>query len=309
MNVRLTGLVCALSLGLCAQTPAPPQPEPKKEIPPDTVVATVGDQKLTANDVKQIIAGVPPNYQQMFRTDPAKVLEFVFVQKYLAEEAEKAGYDKQSPYKEALEYQRRDYLSRVEIQERRNRTPITPDDEEKYYNAHPEKYQQATVKVIYIAYNPNPKAPLDPKAPKLRSEEEAKALIEDLRKQVLGGADFGAVAKAKSEDKESAEKNGDFGVIGRGGAYPDEIKKAVFALKAGQVSEPIKQRNGYYLIKVESVTKQTYAQVRTEIYEEMKGEAFSVWLKDVQKKFQVKLENADFFKPPAAPALPQPPAK
>jgi peptidyl-prolyl cis-trans isomerase C len=309
MNLRFTGLVCALGAGLWAQTPPPPQPEPKKEIPPDTVVAIVGDHKLTANDVKQIVAGVPPQYQQAFRTDPAKVLEFVFVQKYLAEEAEKAGYDKQSPYKEALEYQRRDYLSRAEIQEKRNRTPVTLEEEEKYYNEHPEKYQQATVKVIYIAYNPNPKAPVDPKAPKLRSEEEAKAIIEDLRKQVLSGAEFGAVAKAKSEDKESAEKNGDFGVIGRGGAYPDEIKKAVFALKTGQVSEPIKQRNGYYLIKVESLAKQAYRDVRTEIYEELKSAAFDVWFKGIQKKNAVKIENTDFFKPQAAPAVPQPPVK
>ena len=309
MNVCFTGLVCALSVGLWAQTPPPPQPEPKKEIAPDTVVASVGDQKLTANDVKQILAGVPPNYQQMFRTEPAKVLEFYFVQKYLAQEAEKAGYDKQSPYKEALEYQRRDYLSRAEIQEKRNRTPVTMEEEQKYYSEHPEKYQQATVKVIYIAYNPNPKAPVDPKAPKLRSEEEAKAIIEDLRKQVLGGADFGALAKAKSEDKESGEKNGDFGVIGRGGAYPDEIKKAVFGLKIGQVSEPIKQRNGYYLIRVESLAKQAYNEVRTEIYEELKSAAFSVWFKDVQVKNQVKIENADFFKPPAAPALPSPQAR
>ena len=309
MNVRFTGLVCFLSVGLWAQTPPPPQPEPKKEIPPDTVVASVGALKLTAANVKEILAGLPPNYQQAFRTDPVKVLEFVFVQKYLAEEAEKAGFDKQSPYKEALEYQHRDYLSRAEIQEKRNRVPVTMEEEQKYYSEHPEKYQQATVKVIYIAYNPNPKAPVDPKAPKLRSEEEAKALIEDLKKQVLGGADFGALAKAKSEDKESAEKNGDFGVIGRGGAYPEEIKKAVFGLKAGEVSEPIKQRNGYYLIKVESVAKQNYKDVRTEIYEELKGAAFGVWFKDVQTKNQVKIENADFFKPQAAPAFPQPPVR
>ncbi|MDP8981568.1 MAG: peptidylprolyl isomerase [Acidobacteriota bacterium] len=309
MNVRFTGLVCALSAALWAQTPPPPQPEPKKEIPPDTVVATIGDKRLTANDVKLLVAGVPPQYQQAFRTDPVKVLEFIFVQRYLAEEAEKAGYDKLPQYKEALEYQRRDLLSRAEIQEKRNRIPITTEAEEQYYKEHPEKYKQANVKVIYVAYNPNTKAPVDPKAPKLHSEEEAKAIIEDLRKQVLSGADFGAVAKAKSEDKESADRNGDFGVIGRGGAYPEEIKKAVFALKAGEVSEPIKQRNGYYLIKVESLTVQTYNQVQAEINEEMKGAAFDAWFKGIQKQNQVKIENADFFKPQAVPRLPQAPAR
>src|ERR1700731_3816862 len=73
MNLRFTGLVCALGAGLWAQTPPPPQPEPKKEIPPDTVVAIVGDHKLTSDGGQQLVAGVPPPYQQA--SPPARTEE------------------------------------------------------------------------------------------------------------------------------------------------------------------------------------------------------------------------------------------
>ena len=79
-------------------------------------------------------------------------------------------------------------------------------------------------------------------AKKTLTEAEAKAKIDDLKKQIEAGADFGKLAKENSDDKDSAAKDGDFGLIKKNSPYPEAIKKTVFELKPGQVSEPLRSR-------------------------------------------------------------------
>lgn len=59
---------------------------------------------------------------------------------------------------------------------------------------------------------------------------------------------FGPLAKELSLDTGSARKNGNLGYFGRG-KMVKPFEKAAFALKAGQVSEPVKTQYGYHIIK------------------------------------------------------------
>ena len=134
---------------------------------------------------------------------------------------------------------------------------ITEEEEQKYYNDNPDKFKEVKVRVIYVAFNPTPGSP-PPDGKKLLTEAEAQAKIEDLAKQIQGGADFGKLARENSDDPVSAAKDGDFGVIKPDSAYPQPIKTAVFALKQGEISAPIKQPNGFYLIRAEEVDQQSF---------------------------------------------------
>ncbi|MBV8817181.1 MAG: peptidylprolyl isomerase, partial [Acidobacteriaceae bacterium] len=263
-------------------------------------------KKYTAAQADEMIGALPPQVQVLFKRDPKQGLGFILLMRHLAAEAEKNKLDQQSPLKETLEYTRLQLLQQAEVNQVRNiELNVQPDDEMKYYKAHPDQFQEARVKVIYIAYS-NAK-PADG-AKKSLTESEAKEKIEDLRKQIAGGADFAELARTNSDDKESASKGGDFGVIKRGSSYPDAIKNAVFALKPGQVSEPIKQPNGYYLLRTESVSNQPYEQIRTQIYDLLKQQGFDVWMKDLQKRYEVKVENQAYFTP-ATPAPSSTPPK
>jgi len=79
---------------------------------------------------------------------------------------------------------------------------------------------------------------------------EAKKEADDLRKQLLAGADFAKLARENSGDPGSALNGGDLGSFRRGRMVP-EFDQAAFALPVGQVSEPIKTKFGYHLLKVE----------------------------------------------------------
>jgi peptidyl-prolyl cis-trans isomerase C len=289
-------------------TPGPPTlgapaATPGSTVPPDTVVLEVNGKKYTKEEVDQLIASLPPQFQKAAHSQP-QMLNQVFLMKRLAEDAEKAGLDKQSPYKDALEFNRLQVLSQAELVTIQATAVISRLDQEKYYKDHPEKFRQAKVRVIYVAFNPTPgKAAAEGK--KLPTEEEARVKIEDLRKQILGGADFGKLARENSDDKASAAKDGDFGMITPKSAYPAAIKAAVFALKPGEVSEPVKEPNGYYLIRAEDVSVPPFEQVGTEVLQDMRQDHFTQVMKGLQAQYTVKVENPSYFTPSQPPQLQQ----
>lgn len=78
--------------------------------------------------------------------------------------------------------------------------------------------------------------------------DAAKAAAEATRKEVLAGADFGELAKARSTDHSRAN-GGDMGYIHRG-MLSNEVHGAVDGLKAGEISTPVRALEGYVLVKL-----------------------------------------------------------
>jgi peptidyl-prolyl cis-trans isomerase C len=281
------------------KAPEQPAPAPNTAAPspvsPDTVVAEVNGKKVTAAELDRLIASLPPQAQQAVRAQPQQLGQ-VFLIKRLAEDAEKAAIDKETPYKEQLEFNRMQLLATAEITTVSNTMKVSEEDKHKYYNDNPGKFKEVKVRVIYVAYNPAPgKGAAGAK--QLPTEAEAQAKIMDLRRQVLGGVDFGKAARENSDDQASAAKDGDFGAVKLDSPYPDEIKKAVFELKQGEVSAPVKQPNGFYLIRAEEITMQPYDDVLLQVIQDLKKDRFQEWLKGMQSQYAVKVENPAYFAP------------
>lgn len=78
---------------------------------------------------------------------------------------------------------------------------------------------------------------------------QAKAKAEDVLAKVKAGGDFGDLAKQYSEDPGSASNGGDLGTFGHG-QMVIEFENAAFALQPGQVSDLVKTKFGYHIIKV-----------------------------------------------------------
>ncbi|WP_435103487.1 peptidylprolyl isomerase [Arhodomonas sp. AD133] len=107
------------------------------------------------------------------------------------------------------------------------------------YKANPDKYRtEEQVRAAHVLINTSD-----------RSASEAKALAEKVRKKALDGEDFAALAKEYS-DGSSAEKGGDLGYFTRD-RMVDPFAKAAFGLeKPGDVSDVVKTRFGYHVIKL-----------------------------------------------------------
>ena len=76
-------------------------------------------------------------------------------------------------------------------------------------------------------------------------DKQAKAM--DIKKQLDGGADFRKLAEQFSSCP-SKKKGGDLGFFGRG-QMVKEFETAVYSMKVGDVSDPIKTKFGYHIIK------------------------------------------------------------
>jgi peptidyl-prolyl cis-trans isomerase D len=70
-----------------------------------------------------------------------------------------------------------------------------------------------------------------------------------LRAEILAGADFGDVAKRESADESSAPNGGTLPPGGRG-RFVAAFETAAYALRPGQISEPVQTEFGWHLIKL-----------------------------------------------------------
>lgn len=76
----------------------------------------------------------------------------------------------------------------------------------------------------------------------------AEAKIKDLYDQITKSADFAKLAKENSEDPNTAPEGGKVGEVGKG-ELVRPMAEAAFALKEGEVSQPVRTMFGFHLIK------------------------------------------------------------
>ena len=86
----------------------------------------------------------------------------------------------------------------------------------------------------------------------------ARAKIQALRAEITGGTRFEVVAARESADTISAA---DSGSLGRGprGRFVEDFERPAFALRAGEISQPVLTEFGYHLIKVDERKGDTLA--------------------------------------------------
>lgn len=82
--------------------------------------------------------------------------------------------------------------------------------------------------------------------------DAARTRLEAARDRVAKGEDFGKVAEEVSEDPSTKSKGGDLGLFGPG-SMVKPFEEAAMALQPGQISEPVRSRFGWHLIKVNDV--------------------------------------------------------
>lgn len=131
-----------------------------------------------------------------------------------------------------------------------------------------------------------------------RSEAQARALIEDVRRQLDAGAEFAALATRYSEDPH-AEEGGAMGWVAQGELLP-ELDAALFSLKAGELSSPIQTRLGFHLVEVEerksasslTIMEANHA-VHQQLYQRKTQEAFARWAAELARRAYIEIVPPD----------------
>ena len=145
---------------------------------------------------------------------------------------------------------------------------------------------------------------VDAKAPEAE-QKKALAIAQDLHKQIVKGADFAALARKHSKDPGSAGKGGDLG-FSKKGAFVPEFERALFALKRGGVTEPIKTQYGYHIIKLVDIkpeVRKSFAQVRPELETMLRTRKAEERFFELSQTFQNSVYEHPESLRPAAEAL------
>jgi peptidyl-prolyl cis-trans isomerase C len=318
-----------------------PGAAPQAAIGPDTVVATVAGISVTVADVRKILTNAPTQLTQQFQQNPQLALGQVYLIRYLAAEGEKLHLEEKSPLKEEIEelitLLKQQVLANAMVNQEQNGYLVSDEQIDDYYKKNQSRWEEAKIKVILVGFKPAAVAPAKLNAeasptpggaaPAVedtlaaaakaalegahpaneRSQDEAQKLAASLVQQLRGGADFAKLVTQYSDDAESKSSGGDFGTpIRATSSFAPELKKIVMAMKPNEISDPVRQGNGFYIIRLESKTVQPLNDVRESIVKDLRDNHLHDYMNDLTNRFKPQVQRPDFFAQPGK-FLSQPP--
>jgi hypothetical protein len=290
-------LACAACVYAEAQTSQSASQAPSVPPPPakaDQAVVTIEGKPWTKEELEKFVRSLSPNVMNNFYMNKKMFLEQLALMMRLTRMAEEMGLDRQEPHAERLYFSRLQYLSTALMTKEGNLLAISPEEVKAHYEKNKDQFMRAKVRIVYVSFST-----VKLEGAKGRTEEEAKARAEEAAKKARAGADFTALAKEYSEDADSRDKGGEFPPIKpNDNTVPENIRTAVFALKPGEVSEPVRQPNGFYVFKLEEFTTPEFKDVSQDIFESLKQERFSAWMAGVQKSLKIEFNDPKYLTEP-----------
>lgn len=146
-------------------------------------------------------------------------------------------------------------------------TNVAENELKAYYDDHYNEYhQEKMVKARHILF----RLPVDASE---KEAEQIRARAQEVLQKARSGEDFAELARKYSEDP-TASRGGDLGYFRKGDMVP-EFSDTAFALEPGQISDIVRTRYGFHIIKVEDVRPErqmSFEEVKEEIRKKMVGE-------------------------------------
>ncbi|PXW65945.1 peptidylprolyl isomerase [Methylobacterium sp. B4] len=254
-----------------AQAPAgqqSPSAPVSAAVPPETVVARINGQPVTAADLA--LAAEDPALSLPGVDEAAKqnlLVDYMIDLKVGAQAAEAAKVGDSPEFKRKLAYFR-DKLLLDEYLEREAKKAVTPEAGKALYDQ--------TVKSM------KPEEEVRARHILVESEDEAKKIAA----RIKGGEDFAKIAGEVSKDPGSKTEGGDLGWFTQE-RMVKPFADAAFKLAPGQVSDPVKTQFGWHVLRVEE--KRTKP---VPTFEEMKEQIDQYLTRKAQQDTIVKLREA-----------------
>jgi peptidyl-prolyl cis-trans isomerase C len=275
------------------ETPAAPGVTPIT-LPPEAVVLTIGTEKVTRAQFEELLAALASNGRPVpnaaAKRQVAKQLGELHA---VAQEARKRKIDQSSAVKQLLAIQT-DQVLATELQ-RQVAGEVKVDDTaaHAYYDAHKAQYEQVKAYHILIRFKGS-QVPLKPNEKDL-TDEEALAKAKEIHKKLADGGDFAAIAKAESDDVGTAVTGGALPPFSKG-QMVKEFEDAVYSQPIGQISDPVKTKYGYHIIKVEERKSKTFEEARADIDKQLKQQLTRDAMDRIEKETPVTLDDTYFGK-------------
>jgi len=131
-------------------------------------------------------------------------------------------------------------------------------------------------------------------ANEIRTDEQTRTAIAELRQKIVDGEDFATLARQNSDDASSVVGGGDLDWINEGG-MPPEMQAAVDTMEIGELSEPFKTESGWHIAEVLGRRIQDFSQdyTRNQAENALRDRKFDLemenWLIEIREKAFVEL--------------------
>lgn len=252
-------------------------------------LAVVNGEKITMDEYNKRLKQLSAYERARYREEEGhkEFLNTLVRQKLMVQKAEETGLKEDEEVRLKIEELMQQVTENVLVEtvvkrEVLDKAVVSVKEAKSYYKEHQDEFgEKEKAKARHIL---------------VETEEEALEVRQALEK----GADFAELAKEKSIDQHTAEQGGELDYFERGRMLP-EFEKACFDLKVGEISDIVKTRFGYHIIKLEDkqeASVKEFYEVSDEIKKKLivgkQQEDYQKWLRQLEKEAEIEM-NEDFF--------------
>jgi peptidyl-prolyl cis-trans isomerase C len=266
------------------------------------VVVTFADHSITTTELQKDFNEQSPFVRSHYQTLDKKkeFLETIVQNDLLADEALKAGFDKDDEVQEEFKKAMIQEWIKEKFNDQEGMKNVPDSALHEFYDAHLSEYQRPErLRLQMVLFESEHKG--DAKA-KGEAEQALKAL--NAKKDVSA---FAELARMRSDDPPSKMRGGDLDFHSHDDlakSYGDDFAKAADALKApGDMGGVVHGTRGYYLLRLEARQpafsrsfEQVEASLRSRLWNEKRTQLFEDYVKGLMDKANIKIDDGQLAK-------------
>lgn len=254
----------------------------KEPSPDDIVLAKISNSTITLGEFKSRIEKLPSYYRDMVEKNKKRYLEEMIAEKLFYEEALRRGLNNDKEVVGVInEAKKKIVIAKLIKIDVEDKIKVSEDEIAAFYEANKDKLK--TPKMWRASQILVP------------TEREARDVLQKLN----SGDNFEDIAREQSKDA-TAARGGDIGYF-RAGQLVPEFEKAAIDLDVGQLSDVVRTKFGYHIIKLtdkKASGMQAYENakpmIENELKKKKKAEMFYEFIMSLKKKYGVDI-NTEVF--------------
>ena len=241
------------------------------------VYGEVNGQKIDKTDIAMYLKNPNVDFDQLPQNTQTDILNRMTEKIIMMQEALKSDVVNSAEFKKSLEKVKGDLALEFWMQDVAKKITVSDKEADDFFAANKDKFASLTkYKARHIL---------------VKTEDEAKKIIAELKKSKKAFDDFIKIAKDKTQDPSGKTSGGDLGWFELGKMVP-EFSNATKELKTGAFSQtPVKSDFGYHVIYLEDKKDIEKNQVKQIVLQNKFNEKIKELLTEFKKSAKIKIEN------------------
>jgi peptidyl-prolyl cis-trans isomerase C len=264
----------------------------------DPVVLTVGDTKLTATEVQKLVDALPPQFRAFYSGQGrSKLADFLVTTELLVKEARKRQLESRPDVQLQIRIATNSILSNATKLDLQKQWQLTDTELQNYLDEHKLQFEEARARRIVIRSRSSLAVDPNKSQSQTLSDDEAHAKADDLKKQLVAGAEFEELAAKFSDDSLTSGKGGDLGFNRRGSKahlIVPPLEEKIFSMQPGEVSDVIQTALGYEIVKLDEKRMPTLKQVHKELEQAVLNQKSEEFLKELRSHETIVIDEKYF---------------